>query len=80
MLQALCRNEGALLLLPASAAWDITRLDAAERALSLQTGRSPTLEEVAKQVKHSAGPPCICTKLSACIHTSALATDLRRCS
>ena len=50
MLQALCRNEGALLPLPASAMWDITKLDAAKSALSQQTGRSPTLEEVAKRV------------------------------
>ena len=56
MLQALCRNEGALLLLPASATWDITRLDAAESALSQQASRMPTLEEVAKRVSTASFP------------------------
>ena len=49
-LQQLCQNEGALLPMARSALQDLAKLDKAEVALTQQTGRDPTLTEVATRV------------------------------
>ena len=58
-LQQLCQNEGAMLPMGRTALQDLAKLGKAEAALTQQTGRDPTLTEVAARVSgstlHAAG-------------------------
>ena len=65
-LQRLVRSEGALLPMARSALQDLSKLDRAEVALAQQTGKDPSLNEVAAKVSKlsrewlllQSDPPC----------------------